>query len=66
MAVKNVFQNGGRGDDLHVVNGAESMDLRTLLVINDSVVGAKFATTLPAGITLAFNPKFTNAPSPER
>jgi hypothetical protein len=62
VAVKQIFWSGGRGEDLHIVNGAESVDLRSLLVIDDSVAGSKFATSLPVGVILIFIPYFISAP----
>lgn len=61
MAITNTFWAGSRADDLHVVTGAKTMDLRTLLAVQDSVVGAKFANALPAGVTVKFIPRFTTA-----
>jgi hypothetical protein len=63
VAVKDIYWNGGRGEDLHIVNGAESMDLRTLLVIDDDTrAQPQVATSLPDGVILIFIPYFIAAP----
>lgn len=57
MAITSIFWSAA-SDDLHVVNGGSSVDLRTMLAVDDSVDGLLFANALPAGVTVAFTARF--------
>jgi hypothetical protein len=62
MAVHNVFWSGGEGFDIHVVAGASSRALNTLLAVTHGAPPQSvFANNLPAGITAAFRPEFNGA-----